>query len=78
MVCIQLTSDLEMTGMSQMNMAELQSYVKANQAPCVLFTVSPLADNQSKSKMAYLTMTLGSKSLVRGVQWCDRDQSADY
>jgi len=54
-----------MTGMSQMNMQELQTYVKANQAPCVLFTVSPEADNSSKSKMAYLTMTLGSKNLVR-------------
>lgn len=57
--------NLEMTGMSQMNMSELQTYVKTHQAPCVLFTVSQNQNDASaRSKMGYLTQTLGSKSLV--------------
>lgn len=58
-----------------MNMTELQTYVKANQAPCVLFSVSAQADSSSRSKMSYLTMTLGSKSLVSWLQLQSADRS---
>lgn len=62
-------STLEMSGMSGMNMAELQQYVKAHQAPCVLFTVNQAADAQARGKIQYLTMMLGAKNLCAFIRF---------
>lgn len=60
-----------MSAMTQMNMNDLQMYVKEHRAPCVLFSVSPQADAMARSKMAFLTTSLGQKSLCAYIKFGD-------
>ncbi|KLT46079.1 hypothetical protein CC85DRAFT_281716 [Cutaneotrichosporon oleaginosum] len=65
----QWPSNLEMSAMTPMNMADLQTYVKAHNAPCVLFSVSPQANPDAKAKMNYLAASLLAKQLAAFIKF---------